>query len=52
MRQGLSKEETAQKAGIAQQLISRIEKGKENMSLITLKKISKALGRKVEISFV
>jgi len=50
--QGLSQEEMAAKAGVSQQLISRIEKGKENISLITLKKISKALGRKVEISFV
>lgn len=50
--EGLSQQELAQKAGISQQLISRIEKGKENISLITLKKISKALGRRAEISFV
>jgi DNA-binding XRE family transcriptional regulator len=48
----LSQEQLAQKAGVSQQLISRIEKGKENISLITLKKISKALGRIAEISFV
>lgn len=50
--QGLSQEEMAEKAGVSQQLISRIEKGRENISLITLKKISKALGRRAEISFV
>lgn len=49
---GLSQEELGQKAGVSQQLISRIEKGKENISLIMLKKISGALGRKVEISFM
>ena len=50
--EGLSQEQLAQKAGVSHQLISRIEKGKENISLITLKKISKALGRIAEISFV
>jgi len=49
--EGLSQGQLAQKAGVSQQLISRIEKGEENMSLITLKKISKGLGRKAEISF-
>lgn len=50
--EGLSQERLAQKANISQQLISRIEKGKENISLITLKKISGALGRKVEFKFI
>jgi DNA-binding XRE family transcriptional regulator len=49
---GLSQEQLAQKADISQQLVSRIEKGKENISLITLKKISGALGRKVEFRFI
>lgn len=49
--EGLSQEQLAEKVGISQQLISRIEKGKENMSLLTLKKIARALARKVEISF-
>jgi len=48
----LSQQALAQKAGISQQLLSRIERGKENISLITLKKISVALGRKVEIRFI
>lgn len=50
--EGLSQERLAQKANISQQLISRIEKGKENISLITLKKISGALGRKAEFRFI
>ncbi len=50
--EGLSQQALAEKAGISQQLLSRIEKGKENISLITLKKISAALGRRAEISFV
>lgn len=48
---GLSQKALAKKLRISQQLISRIEKGKENISLITLKGILKALDRKVNISF-
>ena len=48
----LSQKQLARKIGISQQLISRVEKGRENISLITLKKISEALGNRVEISFV
>lgn len=50
--EGLSQGQLAQKAGISQQLISRIEKGRENISLIMLKKISEALGRSAEINLV
>lgn len=49
-KQGLSQKELAQKLGISQQVISRIEKGGENISLLTLKIISNALGKKVAIS--
>ena len=45
----LSQKELAEKMGISQQLISRIEKGRENVSLITLRNISDALGRKITI---
>lgn len=48
---GLSQRGLAEKLGISQQLISRVEKGKENISLITLKNISEALGKNVEIKF-
>ncbi len=49
---GLSQKALSQKAGISQQLISRIEKGRENISLITLKRISKPFAKKVEINFI
>ena len=50
--QNLLQKQLAKKLGVSQQLISRIEKGKENISLYTLNNISRALGRKIEINFV
>ena len=50
--QGLSQKDLARKLRISQQLISRIEKGGENISLGTLTNISKALGKKIEINFL
>ncbi|MBU1147786.1 MAG: helix-turn-helix transcriptional regulator [Candidatus Omnitrophica bacterium] len=50
--ENLSQKELAHKTGISQQLISRIEKGRENISLITLKRISRALAKRVEINFI
>ncbi|MBU1122221.1 MAG: helix-turn-helix transcriptional regulator [Candidatus Omnitrophota bacterium] len=47
-----SQKEFADKLGISQQLISRIEKGQENVSLVTLKNLVRALGRKVSINFL
>jgi DNA-binding XRE family transcriptional regulator len=49
---GLSQKELAKRAKISQQLISRIEKGGENVSMITLANIAAALNRKVNIDFV
>jgi len=49
---GLSQKEFANKMRVSQQLISRIEKGRENISLITLINISRALGRQVQVDFV
>jgi DNA-binding XRE family transcriptional regulator len=49
---GLSQKEFAAKLGVSQQLISRIEKGRENMSLISLVNISRVLGRRVRVDFV
>lgn len=51
-QQGLSQKELAKKIGISQQLISRIEKGSENMSLITLTTIARALDKRVEIDLI
>jgi len=50
--QGLSQKEMAKKMGISQQLISRIEKGRENISVSTLANMAHALNRKIKISFV
>ncbi|MCK4851813.1 MAG: helix-turn-helix domain-containing protein [Candidatus Omnitrophica bacterium] len=49
--QGLSQKELAKKMGVSQQQISRIEKGKENVSLTTLTGIMKALNKTVNITF-
>jgi len=48
---GLSQKELAKKLSISQQIISRIEKWKENVSLITLNKITQALGKNLRIDF-
>ncbi|MBN1526266.1 MAG: helix-turn-helix transcriptional regulator [Candidatus Omnitrophica bacterium] len=49
--QGLSQKKLAKKIGVSQQLISRIEKGGENISLITLTNIARSLNKAVEINF-
>jgi DNA-binding XRE family transcriptional regulator len=46
---GLSQKALAGRLGVSQQLISRIENGKENISLIILKNIVNALDKKVKI---
>jgi DNA-binding XRE family transcriptional regulator len=48
-KKGLSQKALAKELGVSQQLISRIENGKENISLIVLKKIVRALGKDVKI---
>ncbi|OGX16496.1 MAG: hypothetical protein A2Y01_02840 [Omnitrophica WOR_2 bacterium GWC2_44_8] len=45
----LTQNELADKLKVSQQLISRIEKGRENISLLTLKKIISKLGAKLDI---
>lgn len=49
--QGLSQKEMAKKMGISQQLISRIEKGRENVSVSTLANMARALNKKIKICF-
>ena len=49
---GLTQKEFAQRVGCSQQYISRILKGKENLSLETISKIEAALGASIlEIRF-
>jgi len=50
-RLGHSQKALAKKMGVSQQLISRIEKGGENVSLVTLTNIARAMGKRVEIVF-
>lgn len=50
--QGISQKELAAKLGVSQQLVSRIESGRENASLSTLSNLSRALGRKIRVDFV
>lgn len=49
--QGLSQQALAKKMGVSQQLISRIERGQENVSLITLTNVMKALNKQINITF-
>jgi transcriptional regulator with XRE-family HTH domain len=37
----------AKKIGVSQQMLSRIEKGKENLSLLTLKNVTGSLGAQI-----
>lgn len=46
-QKGLTQKQFAKKLKVSQQLISRIESGRENISIITLKNIAKALNLKV-----
>ena len=50
--QGLSQKKLAKKMGVSQQLISRIEKSRENISLSTLANIARALNKEVRIDFI
>ena len=52
MEQDLTQKELAEKSGVRQSNISRIEKGQAVPSLVTLDKIAKALGKEVQVSFV
>jgi DNA-binding XRE family transcriptional regulator len=48
---GLTQEEFAQKLNISQQVISRVESGRQNISLLTLKNIAATLHAKVSLGF-
>lgn len=50
--QGLSQKALAKKMGVSQQLISRIERGDENMSLTNLTIIARALDENIELKFI
>lgn len=50
--EGLSQKELAKRIGVSQQLISRIEKGKENISLAALNNVLKALNKSIDFTFI
>lgn len=50
-KNGLTQQQFAKRLKVTQQLISRIEKGYENLSLITLKNIASGLDEKVDFFF-
>lgn len=49
---GLTQGDLAQKLGVSQQVISRVESGRDNVSLLTIKQVVGALGHKVTVGFV
>ena len=49
-QRNLTQKMLADKLGISQQMISRIESGRENISLLTLKKVIDKLGAKIDIA--
>lgn len=49
---GITQKELAQKTGISQADISRLERGIGNPSLNTLKRVAEALGKKLELKLV
>ena len=49
---GITKEELAKRTATTKSVISRIENHPENINLSTLRKITKALGRKVKITIL
>ncbi len=50
--QGLTQREAAERAGLKQQAISRLEKAASNIQLGTLQRYLGALGYRIEISFI
>lgn len=49
IQKGLTQTSLARKLKVSQQMISRIEQGRENVSLLTLKKIVDCLGANLEL---
>lgn len=49
---GMTQKELAEKTGIAQGDISKIEHGKVNVSLATLKRLAEGMGKQLKIEFV
>lgn len=48
-QKGLTQVRLAQKLGVSQQVISRIEQGRDNISVLTLEKVAEGLGGEVVV---
>ena len=49
---GMSQSQLSQKTGITQPDISKLENGKANPSIATLKKVARAFGKRLQVQFV
>lgn len=52
LQQNLTQEQLAQKSGVRQSNISRIENGSCSPTIATLQKLAEAMGRRVQLEFV
>jgi len=51
-KSGMSQSQLSKRTGITQPDISRLENGKANPSIATLKKVARAFGKKLQVQFV
>ena len=51
-KSGMSQSQLSKRTGITQPDISRLENGKANPSIATLKKLARAFGKKLQVQFV
>lgn len=49
---GMSQSQLSQKTGITQPDISKLENGKANPSIATLKRVARAFGKRLQVKFV
>ncbi len=49
---GISQSQLSQQTGITQPDISKLENGKANPSIATLKKVARAFGKRLQVQFV
>jgi DNA-binding XRE family transcriptional regulator len=52
LKEGMTQKEFAVKIGISQQMISRIERGRENLTLSSLKAIARSLEAELRVDIV
>ncbi len=52
LEEGLTQKELAERSGLKQSNLCRLENGNSNPSIETLEKVARGLGRRLKISFV